>query len=225
MDLRKRLGMPSALDQVHAFRDLMVQREQDHRRWLDELEASVREKRPFTLAMDPHQCAFGRWYDSYEAPDPWTKSLLRKFDHPHQRLHGAARQIEALKVHGDTQAMAKLLGRERNTTLAVLLKLFGELQALILETHREVAMVVERRGLDAFAATADEAQSVVSLTADSVQDLPSGMGIADREAVTHVARRPGSQELLMLLEPSCLLAGPGRQDVKGFSDLLLSPPH
>ena len=49
VDLRKRMGLASALEETEAFCTLMLQREQDHRNWLNELEASVKERRPFSL--------------------------------------------------------------------------------------------------------------------------------------------------------------------------------
>jgi purine-binding chemotaxis protein CheW len=47
-------------DESLAFVAMLEQRKQDHKRWLDELAASVREARAFTLTTDPHACAFGR---------------------------------------------------------------------------------------------------------------------------------------------------------------------
>jgi chemotaxis signal transduction protein len=54
VDLRKRLGMVSASEETSEFIRLMMQREQDHKNWLAELEASVRERREFKLTTDPH---------------------------------------------------------------------------------------------------------------------------------------------------------------------------
>jgi chemotaxis signal transduction protein len=69
LDLRMRLGMSSRLRETADFCDLVQRREDDHRRWLAELSASVLERRPFLLTLDPHQCAFGRWYDAYRSDD------------------------------------------------------------------------------------------------------------------------------------------------------------
>ena len=67
IDLRKRMGLPSAADETKAFCDLLDQRERDHRKWLDELEASLAERRAFALTSD----ALGKWYDGYRAQNPW----------------------------------------------------------------------------------------------------------------------------------------------------------
>lgn len=59
IDLRKRLGMTSAAAENNQFCALMDQRRQDHVNWLNELEASTRERREFKLTTGPHKCAFG----------------------------------------------------------------------------------------------------------------------------------------------------------------------
>jgi len=60
IDLRVKMGMPSLEQEVGEMVQLLNEREQDHKNWLAELEACVREHRPFKLARDPHQCKFGR---------------------------------------------------------------------------------------------------------------------------------------------------------------------
>src|SRR5690349_21738071 len=90
MDLRKRMGMQSSVEEIEEFCALMQQREQDHRDWLAELEASVRENRPFRLTTDPHQCKFGKWYDAYQPPNLTVEGLLKKFDAPHRAIHRLA---------------------------------------------------------------------------------------------------------------------------------------
>jgi purine-binding chemotaxis protein CheW len=84
------MGLTSAVEETESFCALMQQREQDHRNWLNELEAS---SRPFTLATDPHQCAFGKWYDKFKAENAWVAALLKKFDVPHRQIHGMAIRV------------------------------------------------------------------------------------------------------------------------------------
>ena len=63
IDLRVKLGLPSAKAEFDELIQLLHDREQDHHNWLTELEACVRERRPFKMAKDPHACKFGLWYD------------------------------------------------------------------------------------------------------------------------------------------------------------------
>ena len=64
LDLRLRMGLPSALEDVEQMIAMLVAREQDHILWLNELLGAVNEGRPFTLARDPTQYMFGKWYYS-----------------------------------------------------------------------------------------------------------------------------------------------------------------
>ena len=79
IDLRLRLNMPSSLREVDEMKDMFSAREQDHIRWLKELEASIHEKRSFTLARDPTKCAFGKWYYGYKTDDIGFASIMYKF--------------------------------------------------------------------------------------------------------------------------------------------------
>ena len=83
MDLRVRLGMIPLKKEIDDLVDLMKQREQDHRKWLEELESSVRQQREFKLATDPHKCAFGKWYDTFTTDNLTLGHALKKFDQPH----------------------------------------------------------------------------------------------------------------------------------------------
>ena len=60
VDLRQRLGMMTGADEGEQLADLLGARLQDHRRWVDELAASVADRRPFELTTDPHASVFGR---------------------------------------------------------------------------------------------------------------------------------------------------------------------
>ena len=90
IDLRNRLGMDSFLDKIENQITMLKEREKDHRNWLSELESSVKENRPFTLATDHHKCKFGQWYDSYVPKSYEESEFLKKFEMPHKRIHEVA---------------------------------------------------------------------------------------------------------------------------------------
>ena len=87
IDLRLRMGMTSLVDEAEDLIALLDQREQDHKNWIAELESSVRERREFKLATDPHKCAFGKWYDNYKSDNRVLANCLTKFDEPHQKIN------------------------------------------------------------------------------------------------------------------------------------------
>ena len=77
--------------------------EEDHCRWLQELEACVEERREFRLATDPHKCKFGQWYDKLLGNPPGLAqltnsdlnltSLFEQLDQPHKLIHAVAQRV------------------------------------------------------------------------------------------------------------------------------------
>ncbi len=143
IDLRARLGMTSLLDETENLIDLLNQREQDHKNWLAELESSLKDRREFKLATDPHKCAFGKWYDSYTADNRILANCLKKFDEPHKRIHAIAIEVKKLEEKGDFDSAYSLIERTRKGDLSEMINLFSEARNLMRETNREIALVLE----------------------------------------------------------------------------------
>lgn len=204
VDLRKRLGMASATDEVEGFCNLMTQREQDHRKWLAELEASVQEHREFKLATDPHKCAFGKWYDTYQAGNPWIAALLKKFDKPHQKIHGVALQVAQMVAEGRLDHAVQLLTETRSQDLSSMIRLFENLRELARAQQRETAVIFTSSG-HVFAGSVDSAVSVEKLAPASVAPLPAGAGASHNGLVQRTGRRAKDNQLLLILEADRIL--------------------
>lgn len=78
---------------------LQVEREVDHIVWANRLSNSLLLGSPFEEQLDPTQCAFGRWYNTFRSSDLYRESsaeLKRAFDalnQPHNDLHATAADI------------------------------------------------------------------------------------------------------------------------------------
>jgi purine-binding chemotaxis protein CheW len=206
VDLRKRMGFASALEETKNFCTMMQQREQDHRNWVNELEASVKERRPFGLTSDPHKCAFGKWYDSYHADNAWFAALLKKFDVPHQQIHGVAVEVEKLKASQAFDKAEQLIGQTRDGLLAKLVKLFAELQDLVRDTERETAVVLASENR-LFAISVDVAHSIEKFPAGNIEEVSSLVPIAHNGVARRLARRAKSKDVILLIETDSLMAG------------------
>lgn len=102
LNLRRIIGMESRETEQNGFEQMLEDRKQDHIRWVDTLKSSAVSGEPFQLAIDPHQCAFAKWYDHYE-PDSQTVAVhLKKIDEPHRKLHGMAVELLSCKKEPDT---------------------------------------------------------------------------------------------------------------------------
>jgi purine-binding chemotaxis protein CheW len=173
LDLRIRCGMPSYVRDSLEEIDTLYQREQDHRNWLAELRNSVREKRPFTLARDPHQCKFGRWYDAYQPmhQEVGFLSLWRGFNAPHCRIHALADEVCDLASHGDYASALAIIEAAEKTDLGALVAMFESARTLIREETREVAVIIEAHGRR-MAICADEVLTIRRVSEGDMVPLP-----------------------------------------------------
>ena len=134
------VGVESRAEGCAELKQLLEQRRQDHIDWLEALEQSLKNDTPFTKATDPHQCAFGKWYDSFTADDEALAHILAAFDAPHKRLHSLAERL--LDMDDRDKALA-ILENERSITLHSLLDLFDDAQNCLNDMQRKVAVIVD----------------------------------------------------------------------------------
>jgi chemotaxis signal transduction protein len=205
VDLRKLLGSPSAADENQALLDLFAQRAEDHRRWVAELEASVREARPFKLTLDPHGCAFGKWYDNYRAPNVVLESHMKRFDAPHKEIHALGAKVADLVRTGTTAEALQVIEACHRTVLANLLQLFDDTPRVLAETNREIVLVLRgaRRRLGV---TADTVESVEPLNPGTVSEIQGLGSAASTGLVSRTARTVKSDRMVLVLEVDRLLA-------------------
>lgn len=204
-DLRVFAGLASYAAHLQDLVELLNQRERDHRRWLAELMASAREDRPFRLATDPAQCAFGQWYEAYVPTDPLFGLLLREFAEPHRRIHAVAARVEALKLRGDIQAALDLVETTRASDLACLVELLAEARARLAAQPSELAMVLARPEGEAVV-TCDTVEAVELLAAVPPESEPAAQPGLFGELVVGYARSARRASLLPILDCARLFA-------------------
>jgi len=203
-DLRLRLGMSSTVAERDSLLDMLAAREQDHRDWLVELENSVREKRPFKLAVDPHKCAFGRWYDSFHTEDISLGAMLRRFNAPHQTIHGIARSVTDLAARERFDEAFALIERTRSAELNTMIKLFELTRQMIRETRREVGLILRLDGrLHALAV--DAVDSVAPLRME--EDVNGVLTTELQRVIDRIARWSREQQVVMVLRPAEIVSG------------------
>ncbi|MGC4001557.1 MAG: chemotaxis protein CheW [Anaeromyxobacter sp.] len=198
IDLRVCLGLTSSGVEVDAFVQLLVDREQDHRSWLGELEACVREGRKFTLATDPRQCRFGKWYYGFKTDDPVLRMALDAFEQPHADIHGLAQQAEALLAEGHAAQAQQLVERARTGVLAELIGIFARTRTLVREQRKEVGVTVQLGGRDA-ALIVDRAEAVTEVEPLPEKDDPLRGGALESHLVERMGRWKGSNAPVLLL--------------------------
>ena len=139
-----------------ALSGLLSARWIDHLDWIKDLSSSILTKKAFTGGVDPHQCAFGKWYYSYQASNPEFGSLLSEWEAPHAKLHVSADKIVQAQHSGDYTSAQKIYYDE---TLPALERLSG----IYDKTHHWIDEMASRQE-KANSIYADETQTAVEET-------------------------------------------------------------
>lgn len=125
---------------------LLHAREQDHVSWIDSLEESILHNKNFTKARDPHQCAFGVWYDNFDSDNQDLMHILKKFDEPHKLIHSLADKLLTLAEKEGKDAALQELNKARNTTLYSLRKLFEAARESVTSSYKPVIVYTTLNG-------------------------------------------------------------------------------
>jgi chemotaxis signal transduction protein len=206
VDLRLRLGLPSALAEVEEMIAMLAAREQDHILWLKELKGAVSEGRPFALARDPTQCAFGKWYYSYKPEDIGFASVMCRLELPHRRIHAIADTVLKCVDQGEPDKAREIILRTEHGDLTTVVTLFEEARTAFRESQKEVALVLTD-GRKHISLTVDKVLSVEAIAEDTIADAASAMGSLKSDLLRQVAHRANGQGIVFLLEAEALLSG------------------
>lgn len=203
IDLRVRFGMASARSEQEAVIALLHAREKDHRDWVDDLEASVQEQRPFTRTLDPHACAFGKWYDHYKAPTPELEWFLPRFAEPHAAIHATGATIAGHMAHGRHLAAAEIVADMKATLFPRLLGLFERARHIVATATTEIAVVVRLHG-QTVGLLVDDVESICHVKPDSLAAL-AGSSVSRDAAVVGTARTQEDDALVVAIDPDTLV--------------------
>ena len=207
-DFAEFLGIPSCSEQKEALISSLVAREQDHIDWLNALELSIKTDEPFTKARNPHQCAFGKWYDHFETRDEELQEIMCQFDTPHKRIHALADRLLNLKDKGHADRALKELSRERDTSLVELRRLFDRARGQIRDSIRSVLLFVTVDGkAPRVALRLNEISDMVSFTPEQIT-ATSDLGVGDQERLARAMKgylNTGSDKDCLLIDVDGLL--------------------
>ena len=167
------IGAHSQAKSVEELITLLDQRKQDHINWIKALKNSLQTGEPFKKATDPHQCAFGQWYDNYTPDDDELADILARFDAPHKRIHALAEKLlNMAKTPEGAQAALGVLEDEERSTLNELLEIFG-LAASRLEDILKPVVIIIALDKTHYAIELDHIEDIQSFTEDNwLPDIP-----------------------------------------------------
>lgn len=199
VDLRVCLGHVSAERELADLVQLLHDRERDHRNWLAELEASVRERRAFGLATDPRKCKFGQWYYAFKTDDAVLRGELARFEAPHAQIHGLAAEVAGHQAGGRHEAALQVVERARQGLLVELVEIFGRTRQALVDQQREVGVLV-RLGQRPAVLVVDRAEAVAELQPIEAGDDPLAGGTLRIDLVPRLARWKGASQPVLVLD-------------------------
>lgn len=206
LDLRVMLGMQSAGVELEETIENLIHREQDHKNWLAKLETAVAERTHFTGELDPHKCAFGKWYDNYATSDLVLKGLLKRFDRPHKHIHSIGATVNDLVENGRYEEAESIIKATHDGELAEMINLFSLTRDVMKESQREIAVLIYN-DKKTMAMAVDTIESVEMLDDNSFEEPPMQNVSTDRGLISAVARRVKDNALIMLLDAAHILSG------------------
>lgn len=147
LDLRTIFNIPSLNQEYKAFSDMLDVRKEDHVRWVAELDRTMKTGEKFSLATDPHQCAFGKWYDQFKTDNQTLRFHLNKIDEPHRLLHHAAHEMTECKQECDScqrdECLKSIMTRVKDQYMPVVLRLLDEAKDIFHSTvYHEMVLVL-----------------------------------------------------------------------------------
>lgn len=157
IDTRIRLSIKSRQEEVNDLVNIFLQRKQDHLTWISKLKDAVEHEQEITVEKNPHNCAFGKWYDTYKANTLALSSYMRRFDRPHKAIHDLAAQSEKLIRNGQKEQAKSLIEAAEQNELTTLIALFDGFEEQMRLSYQEYAVVVNHKN------------SKISLAIDSVK--------------------------------------------------------
>jgi chemotaxis signal transduction protein len=146
IDTRVRLSLKSRQEDVIDLVNNFLQRKQDHLNWISRLKDAVENGKEITVEKNPHNCAFGKWYDSYKANTLALTSYMYRFDRPHKAIHNLAVQSEKLILDGQRQQAKSLINAAEQNELKTLVTLFDGFEEQMRLSYQEYAVVVNHKG-------------------------------------------------------------------------------
>ncbi|MDE7279929.1 MAG: chemotaxis protein CheW [Oscillospiraceae bacterium] len=142
LNMRKVFYFPSVDDETEKFVNMIEQRKNDHIRWIETFERCYNTKEKFNLAVDPHKCAFGIWYDQFSKGTHSITFHIKKIEEPHKLLHETAALIINAMNKGEEKKAEILFKKLKNEYYPRVIAVLDEVKSVYRSTYRETVVVL-----------------------------------------------------------------------------------
>ena len=184
------------------LQSLLSERWIDHLNWINHVANSNLTHTTFNGGLDPHQCAFGKWFYSYQADDPQFGSLLSAWEEPHKLLHESAQLIVKAQEAGDWQEAQKIYQEQTLPVLAKLEDAYHETSQWISETVEK-----QKAAHDIFE---NQTKVAVVETQKCLAELEEHFSEQSKNATAETNATIGSSiSIMLILSPIAIVVGLG----------------
>ena len=201
IDMRKLLGDKSLAEDIGELVTTIRGRKQDHLNWLLKLKDAVYNDQEITVETNPHQCAFGRWYDSFKPDSVNIQHFMARFDTPHKTIHNLAVKVKELIGKGQKSAAIDLIHEAENRELTLLINLFDTFEESVRSWTYEYAIVLNSRGQQI--ALAVDNINCFDKFDEVIPTLPASMKISAAHLVAALGRKKNGDEVEESLIINC----------------------
>lgn len=166
LDLRTIFGLPTRMREYSDFIKMLDQRKQDHINWVNTLKESVKNNTHFPLATNPHQCAFGKWFDKYDNPNKKIMFHLERIREPHNKLHHAALDVAKIQERECSEEeknaqIQEILRKAENEYMTTVVGLLDSAKTIFKDIYQTMLIVLEDK--EQIAIAVDEVVAVTNL--------------------------------------------------------------
>ena len=212
IDLRRRLGLPTADDDLRAITSRLEAAYTEHRQTLERMERpDAQAGRP--ASVECAQCALSVWLRAFHSRNPMVQAHLAKLEGPHAALHQEEARVAGLfrNNHPDAGEALRDLREKQFATFSQVLTLCGERLA---HAHRQIVVVFMHEGR-LLGAVVDEVESIERLKERSIEELSLRHQGLSSGLTRSVGRRTKDDEVVLLLEIEELFQGNGDIPAEG----------
>lgn len=199
-DIRRKMGIVTLAEEIKTLIDSLAQLKQDHLAWLEKLKDQVAHGQEISVQTDPHQCAFGLWYDTCKFYSFDLNDYMAQFDVPHKRIHSLAIEVSILIQTGKLDAAKDVIHQAENNELQALLSLFDGAARKIKQFTYEYAVIFERANGQRVSILADNLE-YFGLLDEVISPLPLAFSRQHGNFIDALGRRSkgdGTEEILIL---------------------------
>jgi len=201
VDMRSLLSIDPIGVDYEKFCKMLDMRKNDHVTWVEELERCANNNLPFKLATDPHECAFGKWYDAFETDSNAVNFHMRMIEDPHKDLHKTAIEVLSCSKECDKcereECLKTSLSKAKNKYMPMVVDLLEEAKHIFIDEFKEMIIVIAC-GNKGFGIIVDEVSSVEKL---DFLNKKSHEGITyETQIVQGVGKTRKSEKLVLLVD-------------------------